>query len=65
MSGYGAILLAMSLGLRMVIKGDDGRMLLDVLRNASISSIIFGFLYSEFWDSLIPGSCTPCSRQDT
>ncbi|HPA08787.1 MAG TPA: V-type ATP synthase subunit I [Methanoregulaceae archaeon] len=53
--GYGAILLAMSLGLRMVIKGDDGRMLLDVLRNASISSIIFGFLYSEFLGFPIPG----------
>jgi len=53
--GYGAILLAMSLGLRMFIKGEDGRMLLDVLRNASISSIIFGFLYSEFLGFPIPG----------
>ena len=53
--GYGALLLAMSLGLRMVIKGDDGRMLLDVLRNASIASIIFGFLFSEFLGFPIPG----------
>jgi V/A-type H+-transporting ATPase subunit I len=53
--GYGLILLAMSLGLRKIIKGDEGRMLLDVLRNASISSIIFGFLYSEFLGFKIPG----------
>ncbi|MCU0628206.1 MAG: V-type ATP synthase subunit I [Methanoregulaceae archaeon] len=53
--GYGAILLAMSLGLRKIIKGEEGRMLLDVLRNASISSIIFGFLYSEFLGFPIPG----------
>jgi len=53
--GYGLILLAMSLGLRRIIKGEEGRMLLDVLRNASISSIIFGFLYSEFLGFKIPG----------
>jgi V/A-type H+-transporting ATPase subunit I len=53
--GYGLILLAMSLGLRKIIKGDEGRMLLDVLRNASISSIIFGLLYSEFLGFAIPG----------
>jgi len=53
--GYGAILLAMSLGLRKIIKGEEGRMLLDVLRNASISTIIFGFLYSEFLGFPIPG----------
>jgi len=53
--GYGAILLAMSLGLRKIIKGEEGRMLLGVLRNASISSIIFGFLYSEFLGFPIPG----------
>jgi V/A-type H+-transporting ATPase subunit I len=53
--GYGLILLAMALGLRKFFKGDDGRMLLDVLRNASISSIIFGLLYSEFLGFAIPG----------
>jgi V/A-type H+-transporting ATPase subunit I len=53
--GYGLILLAMSLGLRKIIKGEEGRMLLDVLRNASISSIIFGILYSEFLGFPIPG----------
>jgi len=53
--GYGLILLAMSLGLRKIITGDDARMLLNVLRNAAISSIIFGFLYSEFLGFSIPG----------
>ncbi|MDD4138214.1 MAG: V-type ATP synthase subunit I [Methanoregula sp.] len=53
--GYGLILLVMSLVLRKFLKGDDGRMLLDVLRNASISSIIFGLLFSEFLGFAIPG----------
>jgi V/A-type H+-transporting ATPase subunit I len=53
--GYGLILLAMALGLRKFLKGEDGRYLLDVLRNASISSIIFGMLYSEFLGFAIPG----------
>jgi V/A-type H+/Na+-transporting ATPase subunit I len=53
--GYGLILLAMAIGLRKFFKGEDGRYLLDVLRNASISSIIFGLLYSEFLGFAIPG----------
>jgi V/A-type H+-transporting ATPase subunit I len=53
--GYGLILLAMAFGLRKFFKGEDGRYLLDVLRNASISSIIFGLLYSEFLGFAIPG----------
>ena len=53
--GYGLILLAMSLGLGKVLKGDDIRMLLKVLRNASVSSIIFGLLFSEFLGFSIPG----------
>ena len=53
--GYGLILLVMSLALRKFMKGDDMKMLLTVLRNASISSIIFGFLYSEFLGFPIPG----------
>jgi len=53
--GYGAILLAMSLGLRRLLKGDEARMLLGVLRNAAVSSIVFGFLYSEFLGFSIPG----------
>ncbi|MFA6363816.1 V-type ATP synthase subunit I [Methanoregula sp.] len=46
--GYGLLLLIMCLGLRRVFKGDDGRQLLVVLRNASISTIIFGLLFNEF-----------------
>jgi V/A-type H+/Na+-transporting ATPase subunit I len=58
--GYGAILLVMSFGLRKFIKGTEGTMLLKTLRNASISSIIFGILYSECfgfrlpWPSVLP-----------
>ncbi len=58
--GYGLILLAMSLGLRKFLKGEDGRYLLATLRNASIASIIFGILYSEFlgfplwWAAVMP-----------
>ena len=53
--GYGLILLAMALGLRKIFKGEDGRHLLTVLRNASISSIVFGLLFSEFLGFAIPG----------
>jgi V/A-type H+-transporting ATPase subunit I len=53
--GYGLILLALSLGLRKFLKGEEGRYLLAVLRNASISSIFFGLLYSEFLGFAIPG----------
>jgi V/A-type H+-transporting ATPase subunit I len=58
--GYGVMLLALSLGLRKFLKGDEVQALLVVLRNASISSIIFGVLYSEFlgfpcpWAYLLP-----------
>ncbi len=52
--GYGAIILALSLGLRKFIKGDEGTRLLKVLRNASISSIIFGVLFSEFFGFSLP-----------
>jgi len=53
--GYGLILLAMAFGLRKFIKGEEGRQLLTVLRNASISSIFFGILFSEFLGFAIPG----------
>jgi V/A-type H+/Na+-transporting ATPase subunit I len=53
--GYGLILLAMTFGLRKFIKGVDGQYMLDVLRNASISGIFFGLLYSEFLGFAIPG----------
>jgi V/A-type H+-transporting ATPase subunit I len=53
--GYGLILLAMTFGLRRFLKGEESRMLLDVLRNASISSIFFGIIFSEFLGFPIPG----------
>jgi len=53
--GYGLILLAMALGLRKIFKEGEGRQLLTVLRNASISTIIFGLLFSEFLGFAIPG----------
>jgi V/A-type H+-transporting ATPase subunit I len=53
--GYGLILLATAFGLRKFLKGEEGRYLLDVLRNASISSILFGLLFSEFLGFAIPG----------
>jgi V/A-type H+-transporting ATPase subunit I len=58
--GYGILLLVMCLGLRKFIKGEEGQQLIAVLRNASISSIFFGVLYSEFlgfplpWEYILP-----------
>jgi len=58
--GYGALLLAASFGLRKLLKGPEGKMLLDIMRNASISSIFFGILFSECfgfklpWQSVLP-----------
>ncbi len=60
--GYGAILLALSLGLRKFLKGDEGRMLLKVLSIASISSIIFGILYSEIFGYALPWPALIFSR---
>ena len=60
--GYGAILLALSLGLRKFLKGDEGRMLLKVLSYASISSIVFGILYSEFFGAALPWPALIFSR---
>ncbi len=54
-AGYGLIFLAMSIGLRKFLKGEAGNQLLDVLRNASISTIFFGIIYSEFLGFAIPG----------
>ncbi|MDD3406895.1 MAG: V-type ATP synthase subunit I [Methanomicrobium sp.] len=57
---YGLVLLILSIWLRKLVKDSvAGNQLLDVLRNASAMSIIFGFLYSEFlgfacpWEPLI------------
>jgi len=52
--GYGLILLIMSMSLRKYLKGKAGKQLLDVLRNASISSIIFGLLFSEILGFPLP-----------
>ncbi len=52
--GYGIILLALSLGLRKAFKSDEGLMLLKVLRNAALSTIFFGVLYSEFFGFEMP-----------
>lgn len=52
--GYGIILLALGFYLRKFLKEGAGKQLLDVFRNASISSIIFGLLYSEFLGFALP-----------
>jgi V/A-type H+-transporting ATPase subunit I len=52
--GYGLILLALVLGLRKFLKGEESAQFLTVLRNASISSIIFGLLFSEFLGFELP-----------
>ncbi len=52
--GYGLILLALSLGLMRFLKGEEATMFIKVLRNASISSIIFGVLFSEFLGFSMP-----------
>ena len=52
---YGLILLAMSFGLRSFVKGSDaGSQLLDILRNCSVASIIFGVIFSEFLGFSLP-----------
>jgi V/A-type H+-transporting ATPase subunit I len=53
--GYGLIFLAMSLGLRKFLKGEAGGQMLDVLRNAGISTVFFGLIFSEFLGFAIPG----------
>ena len=55
--GYGLILLAMSIGLWMLLKkvGGEAQQLVGVLFIASISTIIFGVLYSEAFGFMIPG----------
>ncbi len=53
--GYGLILLVMSMGLRTLVKGSEaGTQLMNVLRNCSISSIIFGVIFSEFLGFSLP-----------
>ncbi len=53
--GYGAVLLVMSFGLRSFVKGSEAsNKLLDILRNCSISSIIFGIAFSEIFGFALP-----------
>jgi V/A-type H+-transporting ATPase subunit I len=53
--GYGALLLAASLALqRMFASSKDAQRFFTVLRNCSISSIIFGLLYSEAFGFELP-----------
>ena len=52
--GYGIILLAVALLGRRYLKTEGWTLLLNNLRNASISSIIFGVLYSEFLGFALP-----------
>ncbi|MCQ1538746.1 V-type ATP synthase subunit I [Methanocalculus taiwanensis] len=47
--GYGAVLLILALALQRVLKGEAVQQLLAVLRNASISAIIFGIFYAEIF----------------
>ncbi|MBR1369545.1 ATP synthase subunit I [Methanocalculus chunghsingensis] len=47
--GYGLVLLGLALGLKRVLKGETVEHLLNVLRNASISAIIFGVIYAEIF----------------
>ena len=52
--GYGLVLLALSFLLRKYLAGEGGNLLLDNLRNAAISSTIFGLIYSEIFGFALP-----------
>ncbi len=52
--GYGAIILAVSVVLSRMFTQKDAVRLFTVLRNCSISSIIFGLLFSEFFGFELP-----------
>jgi V/A-type H+-transporting ATPase subunit I len=54
--GYGIILLALGYYLRKFLKEGAGKQLIAVLRNASISSIIFGLIFSEAFGFSLPWS---------
>ena len=53
-AGYGLLFLAMAYGLRRFLSGPEGRKLLTNLRNASLSSLVFGMLFSEFFGFRLP-----------
>ncbi|MGA2934464.1 MAG: V-type ATP synthase subunit I [Methanomicrobiales archaeon] len=52
--GYGAVLLAAALALPKILASKEAARLSAVLRNCSISSIIFGLLFSEFFGFEFP-----------
>ena len=52
--GYGLLMLALCIGLWRFMKGDEVHQFLKILRNASIMSIIFGLLFSEFLGFELP-----------
>jgi len=53
--GYGLVLLIMALGLRSLVKGSEaGMQLVAVLRNCSISAVIFGVAFSEAFGFSLP-----------
>jgi V/A-type H+/Na+-transporting ATPase subunit I len=52
--GYGALLLAVALALPRIIPSKEGAKMGAVLRNCSISAIIFGILFSEFFGFEMP-----------
>jgi V/A-type H+-transporting ATPase subunit I len=52
--GYGLVLLAMVILLHRIFKGEEGQQLLTTLRNASVSTIFFGLLFSEFLGFELP-----------
>ena len=52
--GYGLLMLALCVGLWKFMKGDEVHQFLRILRNASIMSIIFGLLFSEFLGFELP-----------
>jgi V/A-type H+-transporting ATPase subunit I len=52
--GYGLLMLALCVGLWKFMKGDEIHQFLKILRNASIMSIFFGLLFSEFLGFELP-----------
>jgi V/A-type H+-transporting ATPase subunit I len=52
--GYGLLMLVLCIGLWKFMKGDEVHQFLKILRNASIMSIIFGLLFSEFLGFELP-----------
>ena len=60
--GYGLVFLAISILGRRYFKTEGWTQLLNNLRNAAFSTIIFGLLYSEFFGFKLPWEPFPFSR---